>query len=341
MRIAIIMSKMTDANHVRYLLETNFDYDVIWIANNDLEGIKKCATETPDLVLMDLNLPIGGVEVTRRIMQNSPCAILLITDNIAETAPLVFQAMGHGALDVVRLPLMENGKSSSKGATELLNKIALIYRLIGKNSNGIKGGKIAKSTDEGESFPPLVILGASTGGPLAISKIISQFPPDFPAAVIIIQHVDKQFAPQLVHWFAKNSILPVEMAKDNSRPRKGHIYVAGTNNHLVIASNLMLKYTNLPEESIYRPSVDIFFASAAKYWPVKSVAVLLTGMSRDGAQGLKILRSKGWYTIAEHEASCVVYGMPKAAVELDAAADVLTVENIPHAIMTHLNKVYR
>lgn len=192
-------------------------------------------------------------------------------------------------------------------------------------------------TNEIIGVPPLVILGASAGGPVTISKILSVLPENLGAAVIIIQHLDDKFVHELTSWLGKQTKLPVQLAKNGILPEKGKVYVAGTQKHLVINGNLTMGYTPYPEQLPYRPSVDVFFQSALKYWPKKSIAVLLTGMSKDGAQGLKALHDHGWYTIAQHESSCLVYGMPKAAIEMDGADDVLTVEQIPGAILAHLN----
>jgi two-component system response regulator WspF len=161
-----------------------------------------------------------------------------------------------------------------------------------------------------------VVFGSSTGGPFALSKILSQFPVDLKAAVIVIQHVDQQFASGFADWLG------------------GQIkYVAGRNDHLVMISGTHLRYTPIPEEVLYRPSVDVFFQSVAHNWPKTGVAVLLTGMGNDGANGMKALFDRGWLTIAEHQNSCVVYGMPKAAIEAGAAKEILLLDKIASAVL--------
>ncbi len=182
------------------------------------------------------------------------------------------------------------------------------------------------------------MIGASTGGPQALTTILSQFPQDFPAAVIVVQHVDAQFVQGFAAWLNEQIPLPVQLAIAGYTPQPGQVLIAGTNLHLVMRPDLTLGYDKEPLNFSYRPSVDVFFRSVAKNWTGKGVGVLLTGMGRDGAQGLKRLREVDWHTIAQDSKTCVVYGMPKVAVELKAAVEVLPVEAIASACMNFTAK---
>src|SRR6185312_6396089 len=146
-------------------------------------------------------------------------------------------------------------------------------------------------------------------------------PPHFSAAIVIVQHVDQQFAPDMAEWLSQFSQLPVRIAQEGDRPVAGVALLASTNDHLVLKTADRLGYSVHPRAQVYRPSVDAFFHSAEAHWPGEIVGVVLTGMGRDGAQGLKALRSKGCYTIAQDKATSAVYGMPHAAA--GAAVDVL------------------
>jgi two-component system response regulator WspF len=174
----------------------------------------------------------------------------------------------------------------------------------------------------------LVVVGASAGGPGAVATILGSLSRDFGAAIVVIQHVDVQFAPSLAAWLNEQSALPVRLAREGDRPRAGAVLVAGTNDHLVFVDGQTLDYTPDPRDASYRPSVDVFFESVIRYWKGQAVGVLLTGMGRDGARGLRALRDTGAVTIAQERASCAVYGMPKAAAELDAAVDILPLDKI-------------
>ncbi|MEH1945744.1 MAG: chemotaxis response regulator protein-glutamate methylesterase [Nostoc sp.] len=319
MRIAIANDMFIAVEALRRVLVKVPGYKLAWVAYDGAEAVSKCAADTPDLILMDVLMPsMDGVEATRRIMSQSPCAIVMVTASVNRYAAKVFEAMGYGALDAINTPAL--------GDYGLLNKIAAIARLIGKSSH-----RRSLPIHRPESLPPLIAIGASTGGPQALKTILSQFPQDFPAAVIVIQHVDAEFVQGFAAWLNEQIPLPVQLAIAGNTPQPAKVLIAGTNHHLVMRPDLTLGYDKEPLNFSYRPSVDVFFNSVAKNWTGKGIGALLTGMGRDGAQGLKRLRESGWYTIAQDPKTCVVYGMPKVAVELKAAVEVLPVEAIASA----------
>ena len=173
--------------------------------------------------------------------------------------------------------------------------------------------------------------GASAGGPSALVKLLSALPGEFPAAIVVVQHVDEHFAGGLAVWLSSHTALRVRLAEEGDRPTVGTVFLAAKENHLVLASPTHLGYTRQPVDSSYRPSVDVFFNSVVEHWRGAVYGVLLTGMGRDGAEGLKALRHRGHHTIAQDRATSAVYGMPKAAAELDAATEILALDKIaPH-----------
>lgn len=335
MRIAIVSHAKILIEQLRSLFFKVPYYKVVWVANNGVEAVKKAAAETPDLIIMDLEMPVmDGVELTKCIMKNSPCAILILTNNVGHNTSKVFEAMGYGAIDVVKTP--ENNLFKLSEETDaILKKIETIARLIGK----AKGPRIIQTkvntNYSPESVPPLLLIGASTGGPMALATIISKFPKEFKFATIIVQHLDEQFSLGFAKWLEERCMLPVEIATNGMQPIAGKILLAGKNKHLVMHHNLTLEYTTKPTEIFYKPSVDVFFSSVAEYWPSPSIALLLTGMGSDGAKGLKALNEANWYTIAEHKKSCIVYGMPKAAIEMEAASDVFELNEIAAKILSY------
>jgi two-component system response regulator WspF len=185
---------------------------------------------------------------------------------------------------------------------------------------------------------PLVAIGASTGGPQALQAILSKWPGDFPAAVLIAQHISADFAESLAAWLSDGCKLTVRTARDGDRPQAGTVLVAGTDDHLVMQRDGTLRYAREPVENPFRPSVDVLFQSLARHWQRPSVAVLLTGIGRDGAQGLLELRRAGWHTIAQDQQTSVVYGMPQAARELGAAVEILALEEIAAAIAQRISR---
>lgn len=329
MRIAIVNDTLIVIEVLRRILKMVPGYKIAWIAMDGAQAVANCAKDTPDLILMDLFMPVmDGVEATRQIMEKSPCAILIVTATIGNHTSKIFAAMGYGALDVVSLPVFGAGTLSQTGET-ILSKIATIAKLIGKSAR-LPLHSIAqphRRVISGAS-PSLVAIGASTGGPQALAKILSSLGANFAAPIVIVQHVDVQFALGLVDWLNAQTPLHVKLAIAGCKPEAGKVLVAGTDDHLVMRSDGALSYTEHPRDYAYRPSVDVFFKSVAQHWQGKGAGVLLTGMGRDGAEGLKMLRAAGWHTIAQDRASCVVYGMPKAAVELSAARQILPIEAI-------------
>ncbi|MGJ7497964.1 chemotaxis response regulator protein-glutamate methylesterase [Variovorax sp. RT4R15] len=328
MKIAIVNDLPLAVEALRRVLALKPEHRVVWVAENGAKAVQRCAELRPDLILMDLLMPeMDGVEATRRIMSETPCAILLVTANMGANTARVFKAMGHGALDVVDTPALGAG-DPRVGAAPVLAKIEIIARLIGDSSRADTGvPRFAAASGAGHP-QRLVAIGASAGGPAALATLLRGLPADFPAAVVIVQHVDEQFAAGMAEWLGQHSTLPVGVAREGDRPTRGAVLLAATNDHLRLVAGGRLAYTRAPQDYVYRPSVDVFFHSACALWQGDIVGVLLTGMGRDGAHGLKALRDKGHYTIAQNQASCAVYGMPKAAIALDAAVDVLPIEAI-------------
>jgi chemotaxis response regulator CheB len=179
-------------------------------------------------------------------------------------------------------------------------------------------------------------IGASAGGPAALNVLLAGLPADLPAAIAIVQHVDSRFAGGMADWLSQQSPIPVRLAREADRLVPGRALLAGTDDHLVFDSGDRLGYTADPAESVYRPSIDVFFDSLVRHWRGTAVGVLLTGMGADGALGLKALREKGHHTIAQDKASSAVYGMPKAAAAIGAAVEVLALDRIARRLVTRL-----
>ncbi len=312
MKIGIVNDLPIAVEALRRVVALEPEHQIIWVAPNGAEAMELCAKVTPDLILMDLIMPgMGGVEATRRIMASTPCAILVVTVSVGANAAHVFEAMGYGALDAVDTPALGSGNPRETAAS-LLAKIGMIGKLIGDKNRVPIHAERGSGASPASRQSRLVAIGASAGGPAALAKVLSGLPKNFPASIVVIQHVDEQFASGMAEWLSQQSVLPVRVAKQGDRPTAGTVLLAGTGDHLVLKT----------------PSVDVFFQSVNLLWPGEVVGVLLTGMGRDGALGLKALRNKGHYTIAQDRASSAVYGMPKAAAEAGAAVDILPLERI-------------
>lgn len=333
MKIGIVNDVSLAREALRRVVQAIPGHRVAWLAKDGAEAIDLTKKDRPDLILMDLIMPgLDGAEATRRIMADNPCAILVVTATVSGHMDKVYEAMGHGALDAVDTPCL-GPLGEVSGANDLIEKIATVGKLIGLMVGpAILHVHSRPPPTERQRLGTLVLLGASTGGPKALAEVLAGLPAGLEAAVIIVQHVDSTFAPGLAGWLGDQSGLRVEVITPGRRPEIGTILLAATDDHLVMTPGRWLDYDPDPKSHHYRPSVDVFFASIAAHWPDPGVAAILTGMGRDGAEGLLKLRQDGWHTIAQDRSSCVVWGMPKAAAELDAAAQVLPVDQIAHAI---------
>jgi two-component system response regulator WspF len=326
MKIAIVNDMPLAVEALRRALAFEPAHQVVWVAGNGAEAVRLCAENTPDLILMDLIMPVmDGVEATRRIMAESPCAIVIVTVDRQQNVHRVFEAMGHGALDVVDTPAIGAG-NAQEAAAPLLRKILNIGWLIGEKPS--RSRATPASPRSSGSCQRLVAIGSSAGGPAALELLLKGLPRGFSPAIVLVQHVDQVFAAGMAEWLASASGLDVRLAREGEPPQSGKVLLAGTNHHIRLLKNGTLAYTAEPVNEIYRPSIDVFFESVASYWNGDAVGVLLTGMGRDGAQGLKLMRQQGYLTIAQDQQSSAVYGMPKAAAAIDAAVEIRPLEKI-------------
>ena len=332
MRIAIVNDLPLAAEAIRRVLAGSPAHQVAWIARDGAEAVRRCAEDRPDLILMDLIMPVlDGVEATRRIMASTPCAILVVTATVDGSFGRVYDALGAGALDAVNTPVL-GGAEGAAGAAALLAKIAVIGRITGAGSVSPWAAPAAAPLPPAGGDRWLFAIGCSAGGPAALAQLLRTFPAGFPAAFVVIQHLDESFAAGLAEWLGGQISLPVRIARPEDAPEPGLVLMPGRDDHLVLTPSGRLAYTSEPADYPYRPSVDAFLLSVARHWRARAAGVILTGMGGDGARGLKQMREDGFPTIAQDRASSAVYGMPKAAAEAGAAAQILPLDDIGRAL---------
>ncbi len=330
MKIGIANDVPMAAEALRRVVVGTPHHEVAWIARTGLEAVRMCADNRPDLVLMDLNMPeLDGVEATRRIMEQSPCAILVVTGRPQDSVNQVFRALGAGALDVTATPILMPGHT--EGGAALLAKIRTMEKLI-RHSGGSQAMQPRATPPAPErrdaGIQTLVAIGASTGGPLALARILAGWHPPANCSIVVVQHIDENFADHFAKWLSDQVAMPVHAIDHGDELRPGTVMIAKSNDHLVLDQKLQLRYDAVPREYAYRPSVDVFFRCVAQHWQGNAIGLLLTGMGRDGAEGLLAMRRAGKTTVAQDQASSAVYGMPRAAAELDAAQMILPLEKI-------------
>jgi two-component system response regulator WspF len=287
---------------------------------------------------MDLIMPVmDGAEATRRIMAETPCPIIVVTSVKQSNFRKVFEAMSHGALDVIDTPTV-SGSGEVQGGAALLGKIATVAKLIGRATSSVPAYVAVGPSNPSKAGEALVAIAASTGGPSAVADVLAAIPKRWTAAaVVVVMHMDVAFAPGLARWLSDRTGHPVATARPGARPQPGEIVVAATNDHLVLDLKRQFVHVEEPKDLCFRPSADILFTSLALNWPGPGVGVLLTGMGRDGANGLLALRRAGWMTIAQDKASSVVWGMPRAAIEMGAASKILPLSEIGAAVVDQIH----
>jgi two-component system response regulator WspF len=194
----------------------------------------------------------------------------------------------------------------------------------------------ARAPETAPVLAPILAIGASTGGPTAVAQVLAGLPEGLNAAVLVVQHLDQSFSTNLASWLSSQTALAVVLAEPGDKPQPGRVYVAKGGDHLVLTPWGVLQYCREPRKTLYRPSVDVLFGSLADTRGARGVAVLLTGMGYDGAKGLLALRRAGWFTIAQDKDTSAVYGMPRAARDLDAADLILPLPDIAAVAAKHL-----
>ncbi len=352
-RILIVDDSALTRQLLRALFADEPAIEVIGEAGDGQAALAKMAELRPDLVLLDVRMPVmDGVETTRQIMAYYPTPILVLTASLSGyDVDITFQMLGAGALDVMEKPRLDDAAALDAARIALLRKVKLLARV--KVVTHLRGRRrkdtaltpsstlteasadVAKAAHSAFSVLhspfPVVVIGASTGGPKVIQQILAGLPDGFPAAVLIVQHIAQGFNAGLVEWLAATAPLPVLLAGEGSALTPGTALVAPDRYDLLIRPNGTVHLSAQPL-LLQRPSVDIAMQSVAERFGPATIGVLLTGMGRDGVAGMRAIKHAGGYTIAQDAASCAIYGMPRAAIEAGVVAAILPPEQIAAAL---------
>jgi two-component system, chemotaxis family, response regulator WspF len=331
MKIGIAIASSTAADTLRRVVALQRDHQVAWVAANGDETLHRCESDRPDLVLIDLSMAVVDAgRVTRGIAGDGRCAVLVLADSVAARAASVFDAMGYGALDAADMPSCDPACLIATAAM-LVAKMETIARLIG--ASGMPHRRSSVATVASPTSPLVLVIGASAGGPAAIASVLLGIPTGFPGAIVVVQHVHSAFVSGMADWLSERSGHAVAIAREGDRLSGGRVLLAGAEGHLILQRGGRLAYCAEPQHTAYQPSVDVFFQSVSRHWHGDVIGVLLTGMGKDGAVGLRALRDGGHYTIAQDQATSAVYGMPKAAAALEAAVAILPVDGIAARVL--------
>lgn len=332
-KVLLVDDSPTVRAHIRGLLEDDSGIEVVGDAADGNQAVIACKELRPDVVTMDLVMPHGGVQAIRRIMADLPTPILVVSA-LADQAndPTVFESLAAGALMVVRLPAARTHPEFGARRQELVNAVRTVAGLA-----LVRRAEPARSTNGRAPLTrmplTLVGVGASTGGPAAVLELLRSLPEDFTPAIALVQHITPGFVSGFVQWLGTQNPLPVRLAEPGIRVPWRGVLVAPDGLHMTIRNgSVHLEAT--PADGGLRPSADTLLRSMAGWNPRACAGVLLSGMGQDGAAGLARLRELGGRTLVQSEDTCVVFGMPGAAIKMGAAELVLGPSAIGRTLVT-------
>lgn len=342
---------------LKKMVHASSGMEVVGCAVHGLEALEMIPRLKPQVICTDLHMPqMDGLQLTREIMRRHPLPILVVSISVYQNSDdhNIFELLEAGAIDVYPKP--RGGLSSASDALtrELATKIKVLSGVVpirrhthhtahpteqagGATSPCISPDSVAtinsfSTPSASGTTPTLIAIGASTGGPQALLTILSALPARFPLPILCVQHISHGFLEEMVRWLNGHTPLAVQVAEHGKEPMPGCVYFPQEDKHLEITDKGRFSMDSGGIQDTHRPSVDVTFQSLARVHKKGGVAVLLTGMGRDGADGMQAVSQARGVTIAQDEASCVVFGMPKQAMDLGAVHQVLPVSDIARAL---------
>jgi two-component system chemotaxis response regulator CheB len=334
LRVLIVEDSLTLRHHLRVVLEAAPGWEVVGAATDGREAIEMCTRLRPNVVTMDMMLPrMSGLAATEYIMAHCPTPILIVSSSFNRGEVFkTYDALAAGAVDVIEKPA---GGSEGEWERAFLARLSDVARVRVITHPRAKLAALASqagaplATRPGSQPTQLIAIGASTGGPAALVSVLSAIPRDNRIPICVVLHLSAVFAVEFAAWMDGLVPLGVEYARHGERLSEigGGVRLAPPNHHLLVRGRA-LEISAAPERHSCRPSVDVLFESVAQSHGPRAIGCLLTGMGKDGGAGLLQMRQAGARTIAQDEESCVVFGMPREAILLGGAEEVLSLSQI-------------
>ncbi len=332
------------------MLEKDPEIKVIDTAKNGQECIEKVKKLDPDVITLDIEMPVmDGLTALKHIMMENPKPVIMVSSLTTEGAEATFKALELGAMDYIPKQLSKVSLEIVKIEKELIQKVKAVAKKKVKPKFFKKLEKekpkkeeiveVVKKLERRAVKHDIVGIGVSTGGPPTLQYILSNLPKDFPAAILIAQHMPAAFTPSFAKRLNELSPLEVKEAESFDKIKEGHVFIAPGGKHLKIKQKggwIEVIVSEEPKDAIYKPSASILLESIAKEVGRRGLGVILTGMGSDGLEGAKLLKEKGGRVIAQSKETCVVYGMPKAVVEAGIADEIVDLQEMPAAIVKNL-----
>jgi two-component system, chemotaxis family, protein-glutamate methylesterase/glutaminase len=325
------------------MLTKSPEIKVVGTAANGKEALNLIPQIKPDVICTDLHMPVmDGLEFTKEVMAKHPLPILLTSVSASEGSLTAFQVIEAGAVDLFLKPRAGFELDYEKLAPELIMKIRVLsgVRVFRRPKSDSASGSCNPDQHELKSrigLPKtpirIIVMGASTGGPQALHAILAKLPSDFPLPIVCIQHINEGFLQGLVDWLSSQCMMKIEIARAGAIPLPRTVYFPQEGSHLKIDNTGRFVISTEPPFNGHRPSVTVSMNSIAKYYGNSALGILLTGMGKDGAGGLLDVERAGGITIAQNEKSSIVFGMPKAAIEMGAAEYIVPLDEIGPMIL--------
>jgi two-component system chemotaxis response regulator CheB len=334
-RVLVVDDSSTSRLLLASILRADPEIEVVGQAADGLEAIELVKRLHPDIVTMDVQMPrLDGFAATKRIMVEKPTPILITTGVDARAVSVSLEAVRMGALAVHPKPGDPRAPGFDEEARELTRQVKAMSRVkvVRHIEPQMAPPRVAPAVSLLGSPAQVVAIAASTGGPAALHLILTALPADFPVPILVVQHISPGFSAGFASWLDQASLLRVKLAAEGETLLPGSVYIADDDHHLCVSSGRKVHLSSAPPVGGFRPSGTPLFETVAAAYGRAALAVILTGMGRDGVDGLRHIRRAGGRTIAESEATAVVYGMPAAAVNAGLADFVLPLDQVREAL---------
>lgn len=331
-RVLIAEDSAVTREYLVYLLGEDPALQVVGTARDGVEAIEQAERLRPDLIVMDVHMPrVNGLEATRRIMERAPTPIVIVSASISrQEVAMTFEALDAGALTLLDKPGGPDHPNGVESARRLVETVKLMaeVKVVRRWPKREHRTPPAPPPTRPERAVRVVAIGASTGGPQVLAEILKHLPPGLGAPILIVQHIAPGFAPGLAEWLGQAGRLAVKLAEPAESFRSGTVYIAPDGVQMGTTRDGRIRLAREPAEDGFCPSVSYLFQSIAEVYGRSALGILLTGMGRDGAAGLRRLRDAGGVTVAQDQDTSIVFGMPGEAIRLGAAEYVLSPRQI-------------
>ncbi len=318
---------------LRDILTRDGDIEIVGEASNGREAVELARRLSPQLITMDLNMPVmDGLSAIEEIMYTKGVPILVVSDRSdAETA---YRALDVGALEVIQKPTLDDEDAQRLLArVRLLSGVAVITRLRRRSTSTMTVAPVhvppVDHHHRPKAFQRIIAIACSTGGPQALAHLLSKLPSNFPAPIVIAQHISHGFIEGMAHWLASLCAMPVCVAQHGEPLKPGCIYLSPSERNLRVTPSHRLQLQQSPDHSLYHPNCDVLLTSVANVYGSEAIGVILTGMGRDGVSGMRAIHLSGGCTFAQNEASSVIYGMNQEAVSAGVIQYVVSLDELP------------